>query len=124
VPAQGFSGLRNKNFAQITRLRTQTGRRGGGRRLESTSRTFKMENLYQFPSPSGAAPARKARGGYRKKASRAEIQRLVNTAVDLGLTIYGIILDGERVQLLTKPNAEQCRKGLSEVDRFFEADHA
>lgn len=83
-----------------------------------------MENLYQFPSPSGAAPERKTRGGYRKKASRSEIQRLVNTAVDLGLTVYGITLDGERVHLLTKPNAEQCRKGLSEVDQFFGGDHA
>lgn len=86
-------------------------------RLHTTTDARNVHHL-----PGSAAPA-KTRAPRQRKITKTEIERAIGCARDLGLTIYGLTIEGERIHLVTKPNAEQCRKGLSEVDAFFEAQN-
>lgn len=71
------------------------------------------------PTPHEPPPPRK-RGPYRRKVTKAEIARLVRTAEDLGLTIYGVTLDGDKVHLQTKPGPNAAPTACSAIDSWFD----
>lgn len=87
-------------------------------RLQKTTSSPNIHHL-----PGSPAPVTRAKPQRQPKITKTEIERAIGCARDLGLTIYGLTIEGGRIHLATKPNAEQCRKGLSEVDAFFEAEN-
>jgi hypothetical protein len=89
--------------------------------MNRLQKTTDARNVHQLPGYS--APAKRTRAPRQRKITKTEIERAIGCARDLGLTIYGLTIEGDKIHLVTKPNAEQCRKGLSEVDSFFEAEN-
>lgn len=65
------------------------------------------------------APTRKRRGPYRKKVTKAEVARAVNTAVELGLTVYGLTFEGDKLHVHTKPIEGATQQAPSEADAWF-----
>jgi hypothetical protein len=78
-------------------------------------------NIHHLPV--ALVPAKRTKPQRQRKITKTEIERAICSARDLGLTIYGVTIEGSKIHLVTKPNAEQCRKGLSEVDAFFESEN-
>ena len=60
-----------------------------------------MSNIHTLFEAAPHQPAPRKRGPYRKKASKAEIERAVRSARDLGLTVYGLTIDGDKVHVQT-----------------------
>lgn len=79
-----------------------------------------MSNVHSFPGVAGPAAGQKKRGPYRKKVSKAEIARAVQSARELGLTVYGVTVEGERVHVQTQPDASSDAASRAAVDAWFD----
>ena len=81
-----------------------------------------MSNIHSFPGITQPAKGqKKKRGSYRKKASKAEIARAIQTAKDLGLTVYGYVVEGEKVHVQTQPFSTSTDNQTA-VDAWFNRD--
>ncbi|WP_375263461.1 hypothetical protein [Palleronia sp.] len=78
-----------------------------------------MSNIRHFPGGAELRPAPRARGPYRKKVTAAEIERAVRVAEKLGLTIYGLTIEGDKVHVQTKPGPENGAGPASAADDWF-----
>lgn len=78
-----------------------------------------MSNIRQFPGGAEPRPAPRVRGPYRKKVTAAEIERAVRAAEKLGLTIYGLTIEGDKVHIQTKPGPETLTGSASVADDWF-----
>jgi hypothetical protein len=68
--------------------------------------------LYEGEPP---RPAPAKRGPYRRTATKTEIERAVRAVTGLGLTV-----EGERIQVQTRPGPDQAASALPAVDAWFD----
>lgn len=78
-----------------------------------------MSNIHHLFGEDKPRPQPRARGPYRKKATAADIARAIRAAEQLGLTIYGFTVEGEKVHLQTKPGPETAPRSTSHADDWF-----
>lgn len=78
-----------------------------------------MSNVHFLHGSVQAQPATRIRGPYRKKVTAAEIARAVDTARKVGLTIYGVTIDGERIHLQTRPAVDADGAKTTAADVWF-----
>lgn len=78
-----------------------------------------MSNIHHIFGEDKSCQQARVRGPYRKKATAADIARAIRTAEQLGLTIYGLTVDGEKVHLQTKPGPETAPSSTSHADDWF-----
>lgn len=43
------------------------------------------------------------RSAYTKKATKAEVERAILSATQLGLTVYGLTIQGDKIHIQTQP---------------------
>lgn len=73
--------------------------------------------LYEGEPP---RPAPAKRGPYRRTATKTEIERAVRAVTGLGLTVYGLTVEGERIQVQTRPGPDQAASARPSVDAWFD----
>jgi hypothetical protein len=78
-----------------------------------------MSNIHHIHGQPIEAPAKRKRGPYTKKATKAEIERAVRVAAELGLPVYGVTIEGAKIHLQTRPGPEQGAGSTSAVDAWF-----
>lgn len=78
-----------------------------------------MSNIHHIFGEGEPRPQPRIRGPYRKKATAADIARAIRTAEQLGLTIYGFTVEGEKVHLQTKPGPDAPPRSASMADDWF-----
>src|SRR6056297_1976881 len=64
----------------------------------SRDREATMSNVHHFRGGDAPRPSTRARGPYRKSATKAEITRAVRAVEELGHTVYGLVVDGPKVR--------------------------
>jgi hypothetical protein len=78
-----------------------------------------MSNIHHLHQEAPAAAPIKARKPREKKISEAEIKRVLLTAHNIGLTIYGFTIEGGQIKVQTKPDQVTAKGAASEVDAWF-----
>ncbi|TNC49032.1 hypothetical protein FHG66_12790 [Rubellimicrobium rubrum] len=78
-----------------------------------------MSKIHHLFGEAEPRPTTRARGPYRKKVTAAEIKRAVRTVEELGLTIYSVTFDDQKIQIQTKPGPEAPSGNASSVDEWF-----
>ena len=78
-----------------------------------------MSTIHHLFGEDEPRPKPRARGPYRKRVTIAEIERAVRAAEKIGLTVYGLTIQGDKVHLQTKPSADAVPRDPSSVDDWF-----
>ena len=78
-----------------------------------------MSNIIHLRGEAETRPQPRTRGPYRRKVTAAEIERAVTTAAKLGLTIYGVTIDGEKIHLQTRPASTADNGKRDAVEAYF-----
>lgn len=78
-----------------------------------------MSNIHHIHGEAAPSPQPKSRGSYRKKATSADITRAIRAAEMAGLTVYGFTVEGESVQLQTRPGQNAIGNKASLADDYF-----
>jgi hypothetical protein len=79
-----------------------------------------MNKIIKMYEGEPSRPAPKKRGVHRRTATKTEIERVVRTATELGLTIYGLTVEGERIQIQTRPGPDLNAGARPAVDAWFD----
>lgn len=79
-----------------------------------------MSRILKLHEGEPPRPAPKKRGAYRRTATKSEIERVVRAATELGLTIYGLTVEGERIQVQTRPGPDPTTGARQSVDAWFD----
>lgn len=79
-----------------------------------------MSNIHSLFNTPAKSPTPAKRGPYRKKATKADIERVVRSAVELGLTIYGMTIEGDAIHLQTRPGPEHTSAQENSADAWFD----
>ena len=79
-----------------------------------------MSKIIKLHEGEPSRPAPTKRGPYRRTATKTEIERAVRTVHELGLTVYGLTVEGERIQIQTRPGPDQAASARPAVDAWFD----